>query len=231
MNQVIGKTEVELVVNDPVAKDSNGNPVRIVRNQETNLGDLITDAIRYVTGADIAFENGGGIRTGIDVGDITYGDVLDVVPFANYICVREVTGQQILDTLEWCSRAIPSESGGFLHSSGLTYEIDVSIPSSCVATENGMFESIQGERRVKNVMVNDEPIDPEKTYTVAGVHYIIVNRGSGITTFDGAPLLQDQTIQDVQAVITYIVEKLNGEIGEEYSNPYGQGRITILNGE
>ena len=231
MNQVIGKTDVALVINDPVQKDSNGNPVRIVRTQETNLGDFIADAVRYVTGADIAFENSGGIRTGIDAGDITFGDVLNVMPFGNYICVREVSGQQILDTLEWCSRALPGENGGLLQTSGLTYEIDVSVPSPCISTENGMFESIQGERRVKNVMVNGEPIDPGKTYTVAGIDYIMVNNGSGITTFDGTPLLQDQTIQDVQTVITYIVEKLNGEVGEEYSNPYGQGRITILNGE
>lgn len=231
MGVVVGHSDVDLIIHDPVAVDSIGKPVRIVRTQETNLGDLEADAVRTQCDADIALVGGGGIRTPIKKGDITYGDILNVAPFSNQLCVVEATGQQILDALEWGARALPSEFGGFLQVSGMSYDIDVSIPSPCKSDENSMMTSIEGERRVRNVKVNGEPIDPAKTYTVAGLDYLLLNKGDGNTAFDGATLVKDGIKLDAQAIIEYISEDLNGSVGEEYSNPYGQGRITILNGE
>lgn len=66
--------------------------------------------------ADVAFVNGGGIRVSIPAGDITLGDILQVHPFGNALCVVEATGQQILDALEWGARNVPAENGGFLRS-------------------------------------------------------------------------------------------------------------------
>ena len=80
-------TEIPLVVSDPDTLNSE-EKVRIVRNTETNLGDLCADAYRAVTGADIAFVNAGGIRDDIFKGDISYGDIIDVHPFGNGICMR-----------------------------------------------------------------------------------------------------------------------------------------------
>ncbi len=231
MGVVVGHSDVDLIIHDPVAVDSIGEPVRIVRTQETNLGDLEADAVRTQCDADIALVGGGGIRTPIKKGDITYGDILNVAPFSNQLCVVEATGQQILDALEWGARALPSEFGGFLQVSGMSYDIDVSIPSPCKSDQNSMMTSIEGERRVRNVKVNGEPIDPAKTYTVAGLDYLLLNKGDGNTAFDGATLVKDGIKLDTQAIIEYISEDLNGSVGEEYSNPYGQGRITILNGE
>lgn len=231
MGVVVGHSDVDLIIHDPVAVDSIGKPVRIVRTQETNLGDLEADAVRTQCDADIALVGGGGIRTPIKKGDITYGDILNVAPFSNQLCVVEATGQQILDALEWGARALPSEFGGFLQVSGMSYDIDVSIPSPCKSDQNSMMTSIEGERRVRNVKVNGEPIDPAKTYTVAGLDYLLLNKGDGNTAFDGATLVKDGIKLDAQAIIEYISEDLNGSVGEEYSNPYGQGRITILNGE
>ncbi len=231
LNEVIGKTDVDLTIVDPTALDSNGLPVRIVRSQETNLGDLITDALLYSSGADIAVHNGGGIRQSIPAGEITYSNIVDVVPFNNQMCVVEATGQQVLDALEWSARMVPEEHGGFLHVAGVTYDIDVSIPSPCKSDESGMLISIEGERRVKNVMVKGEPIDPAKIYTVAAIDYILLNKGDGNTAFNNSKILQDQVKMDVQVLIDYIKDILHGEVEEEYSNPYGQGRITILNGE
>ncbi|MCR4787997.1 MAG: bifunctional metallophosphatase/5'-nucleotidase [Lachnospiraceae bacterium] len=227
LDRVVATTKVDLTISDPVEKDSDGKPIRIIRRQETNLGDLVADAYRDQSGADIAFVNGGGIRTNIEKGDITYGDIISVHPFGNMLCVIEVSGQQILDALEWGSREVPGENGGFIQVSGLTYEIDTSVDNPCSQDENAMFTGISGKRRVKNVKVDGEPIDPSKKYTLAGHDYMLLSNGDGYTMFDGAPLLQDRVKLDNQVLIDYIIDRLNGEIGGEYSEPYGQGRITI----
>ncbi len=227
LERVVAKTDVELTIYDPIAKDANGNPIRMVRRAETNLGDLCADAYKAISGADIAMVNGGGIRTSIKAGDITYGDIIKVNPFGNMMCVVEVTGQQILDALEWCSKAVPGESGGFMQVSGMTYEIDVNVDSTVIADENGMFAGVAGERRVKNVNAAGVPIDPAKKYTVAGLNYHFKNNGDGFTAFDGAPLLQDCVKIDNQVLIDYIVDVLGGVVGEEYAEPTGQGRIVI----
>ncbi len=227
LDEVVARTEVALTINDPVAVDANGKPIRMIRRAETNLGDLCADAYRAQSGADVAFVNGGGIRTSIPAGDVTLGDILSVHPFGNALCVVEATGQMILDALEWGARAVPGETGGFQQVSGLTYEIDSSVASPCVADENGLFVRVEGARRVKNVLVGGEPIDPEKTYTLASHNYMLLENGDGVTAFDGAPLLLDCVKLDNQVLIDYITETLGGVIGEEYADPYGQGRIVI----
>jgi 2',3'-cyclic-nucleotide 2'-phosphodiesterase (5'-nucleotidase family) len=86
---------------------------------------------------------------------------------------------------------------------------------------------IEGERRVKNVTVNGEAIDPERIYSVAGVNYTLLQNGDGFTAFDGADVLIEDAGLDNQILIDYITEKLGGVIGSEYADPYGQGRITF----
>ena len=121
LQTVVAKSAVELTIYDPEAVDGEGKPIRIVRRAETNLGDLCADAYLDQSGADIAFVNGGGIRISLPKGDITLNDILKVHPFGNSMCVIEVTGQQILDALEWGAHAMPGENGGFLQVAGLTY--------------------------------------------------------------------------------------------------------------
>ena len=227
-NASIGRAEVLLTIYDPEAVDENGNPVRMVRRTETNLGDFVADAIRGQTGADICICGGGAIRTDVEKGDITYGSILATFPFQNQVAVIRATGQQILDGLEWGSRSVPDANGGFLQVSGLSYEIDVSIPSGCQKDDNGMMTSIEGQRRVRNVMVNGQPIDPEGSYTVASTDYYILDHGDGYTAFDGAEVLQDQFKLDSQLLVDYIVDDLGGVIGAEYADPYGQGRIVVI---
>ncbi len=228
LGEVVATSQVNLTITDPEAVDANGQPIRIVRSQETNLGDLCADAYLAQSGADIAFVNGGGIRVSIDAGDVTLNNILKVHPFGNAMCVIEVTGQQILDALEWGCRNVPGESGGFLQVAGLTYEIHSYIESGCQVDENSMFAGVEGERRVKNVLVNGEPIDPEATYTLASHDYMLLNSGDGYTMFAGCKLLQDRVKLDNQVLIDYITENLGGVIGEQYENPYGEGRIVIV---
>ncbi len=228
LGEVVAASQVDLTINDPEELDSNGRPIRMVRRAETNLGDVCADAYLANSGADIAFVNGGGIRTNISAGDITLNDILKVHPFGNEMCVIEVTGQQVLDALEWGARAVPSENGGFLQVAGLTYEIHSYIESSCTSDENGMFTGVEGERRVKNVLVGGEPIDPEATYTLASHNYMLLEKGDGYTMFEGAKILQNCVKLDNQVLIDYITDFLGGVIGPEYEELTGQGRIVIV---
>ena len=226
--EVVAKTDVELTINDPVAVTEDGKAVRIIRNAETNLGDLCADAYRVMLDADIAFVNGGGIRVSIKEGDITLNDILKVHPFGNALCVCEATGQQILDALEFGAKDVPGEFGGFLQVSGLTYEIHTSVPSSVKLDEKGLFAGVEGEYRVKNVMVGGEPLDLEKTYTLASHNYMLQGQGDGYTIFEDNVYTQESVMLDNQVLITYITEGLNGVVGADYANPYGQGRIVAV---
>ena len=225
---VVATSQVPLYVNDPVAVTAEGTPVRIIRNAETNLGDLCADAYRALSNADIAFVNGGGIRVSIPAGDITYGQIIAVHPFGNEMCVVEATGQQILDALEMGARNAPGECGGFLQVSGMSYEIDLNVEPTVEVNADGMFTGVSGEYRVKNVKVGDEPLDLAKTYTLASHNYMLKSAGDGMAMFQGCTLLQDSVMIDNQVLINYIVDVLGGVVGEDYADPYGQGRITVI---
>ena len=228
LGKVVGKTIVDLTIDDPEATDESGNPIRMIRRAETNLGDFVTDAYRDQTGADIAIACGGSIRVSIPAGEITFNDILRVHPFGNALCMIEATGQQILDALEWGARAIPSENGAFLQVSGLSYEVHTYIPASCTEDESGFFSGITGERRVQNVLVGGKPIDPEAVYTVAGLDYTLLNHGDGYTQFNGCTILMNRIKLDNQLLIDYIAGTLGGTIGEPYEELTGEGRIVIV---
>ena len=224
----IAVSEQEMTIYDPVAVDPEWGKVRMIRRAETNLGDLCTDAYRFMTGADIALLGGGGIRVSIPAGDVTMKNMYEVFPFGNEICVVQATGQQILDALEWGAAAVPGENGGFMQVSGLSYEIHTYIDSTCTKDVNGMFTGVAGERRVKNVKVNGTPIDPDALYKVAGNDYWFLNGGDGQTAFNGAERVDAGGMLDVQVLVDYLTRELDGVIGKEYSDPTGQGRIVIV---
>ena len=218
--KVVAKTTVTLTT-----KGADGK--RAVRSAETNLGDLCADAYRLLLGADVAFVNGGGVRADINAGDITYGDIINVHPFGNSACLVEVTGQQLKEALELGSAAYPGESGGFLQVSGLTYTINADIPSSVVKNDKSEFVKVDGAYRVSDIMVGGQPLDVNKTYTLASHNYMLKDAGDGYTMFGtkNVKVLQDEVMIDNQVLINYIVEKLGGVVGAEYAAP--QGRITI----
>lgn len=221
LQEVVAKSSVTLTTLDPTTHK------RAIRNSETNLGDFCADAYRTIVGADIAFANGGGIRANIEEGDITYEEIINVHPFGNEICMIETTGQDILDALEVGSCEYPIENGGFLQVSGLSYTIDPSIPSSVVFNERGQFVKVDGKYRVTEVIVGNEPLVLNKTYTLASHNYMIKNGGDGYTMFMDDKMIKDSVVIDNGALINYITENLNGIIGDEYKNPKGSGRIII----
>ena len=234
LQEVVASTTADLIIYDPVAKTEDGKAIRIIRRAETNLGDLCADAYLDQSGdADIAIVNGGGIRVNINKGDITLNDILKVHPFGNSLTVIEATGQQVLDALEWSVHALPGEFGGFDQVSGLTFEYDSTIPSPCVQDDNQMFDHVDEtmERRVRNVKVGGEPIDPEKIYKIASHDYQLLENGDGYTMFKGCKVLQQSVKLDNQVLIDYITGTLGGVVGEGYEEPYGQGRIVSVNAE
>ena len=227
ISKVIGTTDFPLYIYDPEAKDSAGKPIRIVRRMGTNLGDLIADAFKNKTGAECSFINGGGIRVNIEKGDITLSEVIDVLPFGNILCLIEVTGQQILDAMEWGCHVTPKESGGFPHVSGITFDLDTSIKDPCKVDNNGMCTGIEGERRVKNLKINGEPVNPTKKYKLSTLSYTALSNGDGYTAFDGCTILEEGAAEDYTLVVDYIKNNLGGKIPDTYKDPYGEGRINI----
>ncbi|MEG1676463.1 MAG: bifunctional UDP-sugar hydrolase/5'-nucleotidase [Clostridia bacterium] len=224
VNQVVAKSDVDLTIMEPGSDPA----VRLVRTAETNLGDLCADAYRAMSGADVAIVNGGGIRTNIKAGDVTFNDILKVHPFGNALCMVEASGQEILDALEMGARVVPEENGGFLQVSGMTYEIHTYVPSSVKLDDNGMFVSVDGDYRVKNVKVGDADLDLAKTYTLSCHDYLLKNAGDGYTMFQDNPLLLDVIMLDNQVLINYITKSLGGVVGADYAEPYGQGRIVAV---
>lgn len=222
LKQPICTTNFPLTVNDVATWD------RAVRSGETNLGDLTTDAYRIMLSTDIGITNSGMIRASIDAGAVTSGDLMTALPATGPVCVFEATGQQIYEALEMGSRNCPEESGGFLQVSGLEYTIDCSVPSPVVTDDDGLFERVEGPARVKNVLVGGAPLDPAKIYTVATNTYITKYGVDGFTNFKSCNIVSEGRTTLEQAVIDYVNTLPGGTVGEEYRNPYGQGRITVL---
>ena len=228
LNTKVGVSTAEQTIYDPTAMDEYGRPLLIVRVSETNLGDLVTDAFRAQSGTDVAIDCAGSIRTNLPKGDITLSNLLSIYPFGNHVSMRQITGQQLLDALEWGVKDVPGGFGGFLQVSGLSYEFNPNIKSSCQMDENNMFAGVTGEYRVKNVTVGGEPLDLERTYKVAAMDYLLLNHGNGFTMFDGGKILWQSEDLDYLVVARYIRDGLNGVVGEAYENPYGQGRIVAV---
>lgn len=143
-----------------------------LRIGQTNLGNIVTDAYLDITGADVAFENAGGIRASIKVGDVTYGDIIGVSPYGNYIVTKKITGKQLLEILETslsiqleCIKANdsgdwnawPANSGSYLQVGGVSVKYDPTLPEG---------------NRIQSVKVDGEPLDTEREYTVATNNYV-----------------------------------------------------------
>ena len=236
---------------------------RRIRSAETNLGDFVADGIyTYVNEVeklhcDVAIMNGGGIRADVPAGDWTFKTCKQVSPFGNVACLMSVTGKQIQDALEFAARFAGEggkENGGFLQVAGATYEIHTDIPNTVQTDEKNVWiGSATGTPRVQNVKIYDKasgsylPLDPNKTYALAGMNYTLRNLGDGFAMFDGAELIKDYVSEDYLVMSTYAMifdgadaaglphlSSANSPLAAypgyllNYEQPYGAGRITIL---
>lgn len=165
---------------------------KVCRVQECNLGNLITDAMRAETGAQVALENGGGIRASIEQGEVTLGDVLTVLPFGNLVSTLSLTGDNLQAVLENGVSQIEEGGGRFLQVSGLRYQVDLSKPAGSRIISVEVLDS-QGEYQA---------LDKTAIYTVATNDFLreggdgfTVMAEKGIDAYDfGQPL--DQVLAD-----------------------------------
>ena len=226
-NRKIGESKVELITHDEEG-------VRLVRTSETNLGNLCSDALFFITNADVSYVNGGGLRAPIKSGDMTFNDIYSVFPFNNRIVTAEITGQVLLDMLEMSMLTYPEEDGAFPHMSGITFSVNKSIPSSIKVDENGFFTKVDGDYRVYDVKVLDKEsgnyktLELDRKYILAAADYYILNFGSGMSMFKDAKVVESEGMLDVEVLERYITDNLNGVIGEEYRDVVN--RITFTDG-
>ena len=133
----------------------------VIRTQETAIGNLIADAIRAATGAQLAITNAGGIRANKQYAagqKLTRRDVLSELPFGNATVMVEITGKDVKDAIENGLRDAPQGAGRFPVVSGLKFEADLKQP--------------QGSR-VTAITVDGKPIDPAAKYTVASNNFML----------------------------------------------------------
>ena len=251
LGAVIGTTDVVLD-----NYDADGN--RLVRTQGTNTGAFTADALYYLfdnmgLDVDVAIMNGGGIRNTAVTGELTYKTMKNIHTFGNVACLQTVTGQQILDALEWGARQAPDvQVGGFLHTSGLKYTIDTSITSTVQMDEKTVWTGAPtGEYRVKDVQILNkvtgkyEPIDLTAKYNLAGYNYTLRDLGDGFAMFSGAVNVLDYVMEDYMVLANYVasfpVDETTGlpkvgattlgGIAVDYADETTWNRITILKSE
>lgn len=246
LKQKIGESQVIL---DNYAEDG----TRLVRKQETNTGDFAADALYYLfdqmdMNVDAAIVNGGGIRNQAVTGTMTYKTCKDIHTFGNIACLQTVTGQQLLDALEWGARFAGSdqECGGFLQVSGIRYQIDTDWPDSTQKDGNGMWiGGPTGGYRVHDVAIYDRETDSwralelQETYRLAGYNYTLRNSGDGYNMFSSAVNVVDYVMEDYMVLANYaqsfenktvlasnspLLDKYPG-FGIDYGTVNGSGRI------
>ena len=225
LNRIIGYTAFNLTVYE------NGNRVshdQLSRSEENILCNLVTDALRHFGEADVTIMNAGSVREDIYKGDITYQHVINTMPFSNDVLVKEITGQTILDALEYGVRTLPDKTSRFPQVSGITYKIDTSISSSVVVDENEVFVRVAGKRRVYNVYVNGVKLDLLKKYTIS-TNSFIIDGGDGYSMFVPFDVIKTSIGVDNEILLRYINETLNGTIPEKYKAV--EGRIVKTDGK
>lgn len=206
---VISNEKVGINMRNLSIYDSIGN--RIVYQMEAPIGNFVADAYRYSMNAEIGLCNGGGIRNNLPIGPITYGDLINVNPFANYMEVRKITGKQLRMMLTESYSLLPNENGSFLHVSGL--KIHIAISTGIPTITDIQVETTQpGEY---------QPLDDTKTYIVAGSNYVFESSQIG----SSCPRMQVPKVKDTDALKKYIVDFFQGTIESGYSAI--EGRIEV----
>lgn len=216
MEEVIGQCASDIAWSSP-----------LVRTQESPLGNLAADALRDYCDADIAIQNGGGIRAGLTAGDVTVGDIFAMLPFDNKVTLVEVTGQTVWDALENGVSGYPDTYGQFPQVSGIHYTFDGSKPA--------------GERIVSVTLPDGTPLDMDGWYTLA-CNDFMCGGGDGYTMFnvlnpeDGGDGNGEMAVQELPGCkLVYRTNDYYRTVVSEYIKEQGtiapalEGRITILN--
>lgn len=142
-----------------------------VRTKETNLANLINDIVKLETGAQIVLMNGGNIRASIPAGNITKGQVIDVLPFGNYVVTKEIKGAVVKEMLEHGFSFYPEHAGGFPQFAGMQVTVDMSRPAGS---------------RVREILIDGKPLNENTVYTIATNDFLAAG-GDNYTMLAGLP--------------------------------------------
>lgn len=218
---VFAKTEVTL----------NGEKAPGNRTEETNLGDLITDALVWKSdlegeAVDGAITNGGGIRATIEAGDITKKDINTVLPFGNTLSIIKISGSELLEVLEASTFCTPEAIGGFPQVSGIEFTVDTSKAYDAGDEYPGTtYAAPKSINRVTITSVGGKDFDPSATYTIA-TNDFMASGGDTYYRFVNATANYNLGISMDEVVMDYITTVLGGTItADQYGQP--AGRITI----
>ena len=216
------------------AKAPNGN-----RDSETNLGDLITDAMLWKVLADaeitvakenvVAITNGGGIRASIGVGDVTKKDINTVLPFGNTLAVVYVKGSELLEALEASTYCTPKSIGGFPQVAGMQFKVTTyeKYDANAEPYPGSTYYGPKTINRVTISSINGKEFDPEATYAVITNNFV-AGGGDTYYAFAAATNQFDTGLPLDEVVMEYITKALKGVIGETYAEP--AGRIVVDQG-
>ena len=209
---------------------------KAARDKETNLGDLIADALLWYVTKDgtgeitvpanriIAITNGGGIRETIFTGDVTKKSVNSVLPFGNTVAVVYVTGAELLEALEASTFSLPI--GAFPQVAGIKLTVDTT--KAYAQGEQYEGSTYYGPKSIERVTIdniNGKDFDPKATYAVI-TNDFLASGGDTYYVFKNASAQFDTSIPMDEAVMDYIKTELKGTVtAAKYGEP--QGRITI----
>lgn len=203
-----------------------------VRTQETNLGDLITDAMLWQANqlgetVDAAVTNGGGIRASIAAGDVTKKDINTVLPFGNTLYMVKVTGAELLEALEASTYCSPEAVGGFPQVAGITYTINTGAKYDAGdAYPGSTYQKPASINRVTIQTVGGQAFDKDETYTIVTNDFLGAG-GDTYYAFKASPIGYDLGVPLDEVVMDYVTSELNGVIS---ADRYGQsdGRIRTM---
>ena len=195
-----------------------------VRTGETNLGDLITDAMLWQAGTlgekvDAAISNGGGIRASLSVGGLTKKDINTVLPFGNTLYLVKLTGAQLLEALEASTCSLPESIGAFPQVSGIEYTVNTGAKFS--STENypgSTYGKPNAVNRVTIQSVGGAAFDPAETYTIVTNDFLGAG-GDTYYTFKSSPVGYDTGVPLDEVLMDYITAQCKGTITKA---AYGQ---------
>ena len=219
------------------AVDLNGAKAPGNRTEETNLGDLITDAMMWAIktkapGVDmtnaVAITNGGGIRAPIAKGDITKKDVNTVLPFGNTLAVVYVKGSELLEALEASTYCTPESLGGFPQFAGMEVELNTACEYDANDTTypGSTYFGPKSINRITIKTVNGKAFDKDATYAVITNNFLAAG-GDTYYAFAAAQTQFDTGLPLDEILMEYITVELNGVVTDKYAAP--QGRLTIVN--
>lgn len=219
------------------AVDLNGAKAPGNRTEETNLGDLITDAMMWAIktkapGVDmtnaVAITNGGGIRAPIAKGDITKKDVNTVLPFGNTLAVVYVKGSELLEALEASTYCTPKSLGGFPQFAGMEVELNTACEYDANDTTypGSTYFGPKSINRITIKTVNGKAFDKDATYAVITNNFLAAG-GDTYYAFAAAQTQFDTGLPLDEILMEYITVELNGVVTDKYAAP--QGRLTIVN--